>query len=215
MTPFWLWVSAGCAACGLVGFSAVRLGVRRLWSEGAATSPPARQIVRQVAAVAAPERQERERLAAAPAPEPEMSWPAQPRAPEIVARVAALGERPETALPARASEPAETALPARASEPAETAAPADTSKPAETAAPARTSKPAATPRPAPAPTGPRPESAKLALWARQVKAGERKMSIATDGCRVTWNRTCKHGHPSWLVHLGYLKRHHLPRHTPR
>ena len=47
---------------------------------------------------------------------------------------------------------------------------------------------------------------KLALWASQVKAGERKMSIATDGCRVTWNRTCKHGHPSWLVHLGYLRR---------
>jgi hypothetical protein len=58
----------------------------------------------------------------------------------------------------------------------------------------------------PAPTGPEPEAAKLALWARQIKAGERKMSIATDGCRVTWNRTCKHGHPSWLVRLGYLKR---------
>jgi hypothetical protein len=54
------------------------------------------------------------------------------------------------------------------------------------------------------------------MWARQVEAGARKMSIATDGCRVTWNRTCKHGHPSWLVHLGYLKRHQPPqRHNPR
>jgi hypothetical protein len=69
--------------------------------------------------------------------------------------------------------------------------------------------------PAPAPTSDRPDATKLALWARQIKAGERKMSIATDGCRVTWNRTCKHGHPSWLVHLGYLKRHQLPRHNPR
>ena len=49
-----------------------------------------------------------------------------------------------------------------------------------------------------------PDAAKLTLWARQVVAGERKMSMATDGCRVTWNRVCKHGHPTWLVHLGYL-----------
>lgn len=69
--------------------------------------------------------------------------------------------------------------------------------------------------PPPAPTSDRPDAKKLALWARQIRAGERKMSIATDGCRVTWNRTCKHGHPSWLVHLGYLKRHQLPRHNPR
>jgi hypothetical protein len=46
----------------------------------------------------------------------------------------------------------------------------------------------------------------LALWASQVEAGTRKMSIATDGCRVTWNRVCKHGHPSWLIHLDYLSR---------
>ena len=31
------------------------------------------------------------------------------------------------------------------------------------------------------------------------------MSVATDGCRVTWNRTCKHGHLTWLVYLGYLE----------
>ena len=75
--------------------------------------------------------------------------------------------------------------------------------------------PQAAQAPAPAPTAARPDAKKLALWARQVKAGERKMSIATDGCRVTWNRACKHGHPSWLVHLGYLTRHQLPRHNPR
>jgi hypothetical protein len=56
----------------------------------------------------------------------------------------------------------------------------------------------------PVPSGPQPESEKLELWARQIKAGERKMSVATDGCRVTWNRTCKHGHSTWLVYLGYL-----------
>ena len=29
-TPFWLWVSVGCAICALFGFSVVRLGARRL-----------------------------------------------------------------------------------------------------------------------------------------------------------------------------------------
>ena len=68
-----------------------------------------------------------------------------------------------------------------------------------------------------APTAPEPEAEKLALWARQIKAGERKMSVATDGCRVTWNRTCKHRHPSWLVYLGYLEAGPPPpkRRTPR
>lgn len=76
--------------------------------------------------------------------------------------------------------------------------------------------PAARATPAPAPTAPQPEAATLALWTRQVKEGERKMSLATDGCRVTWNRTCKHGHPTWLVYLGYLKRQPSPkRHNPR
>jgi hypothetical protein len=56
----------------------------------------------------------------------------------------------------------------------------------------------------PEPTAAAPPVAKLILRASQVKAGTRKMSIATDGCRVTWNRSCKHGHPSWLVHLRYL-----------
>ncbi len=58
------------------------------------------------------------------------------------------------------------------------------------------------------PTAEQPAPEKLALWAGQVRAGERKMSLATDGCRVTWNRICKHGHPSWLVALGYLDPEH-------
>jgi hypothetical protein len=82
------------------------------------------------------------------------------------------------------------------------------------AAPARRSATAM--RPAPAPTVQQPEAEKLALWARQVKAGERTFSLATDGCRVTWNRRCKHGHPSWLVHLGLLAPRQAPRrHRPR
>jgi hypothetical protein len=59
-------------------------------------------------------------------------------------------------------------------------------------------------RPRPRPTAPQPEDRQLALWASQIEAGTRKMTVATDGCRVTWNRTCKHDHPSWLVFLKYL-----------
>jgi hypothetical protein len=65
---------------------------------------------------------------------------------------------------------------------------------------------AAVSRPPPAPTVPRPEADKLALWARQVRDGERTFTLATDGCRVTWDRRCKHGHRSWLVHLGLAPR---------
>jgi hypothetical protein len=65
---------------------------------------------------------------------------------------------------------------------------------------------AALERPAPPPTVARPEADKLALWARQVRDGERTFTLATDGCRVTWNRRCKHGHRSWLVHLGLAPR---------
>ena len=56
----------------------------------------------------------------------------------------------------------------------------------------------------PEPTGDRPDDQMLALWASQVVAGARKMTVATDGCRVTWNRSCKHGHPSWIVYLDYV-----------
>jgi hypothetical protein len=50
-----------------------------------------------------------------------------------------------------------------------------------------------------------------------VKAGQRTFSVATDGCRVTWDRRCKHGHPTWLVHLGLLSQHRPAprRHRPR
>jgi hypothetical protein len=80
----------------------------------------------------------------------------------------------------------------------------DSLPPVREAPPAVPPAPEAAPHPYPAPTAPEPDPAKLALWARQVKAGERKMSLATDGCRVTWDRRCKHGHPTWLVQLGYL-----------
>lgn len=56
----------------------------------------------------------------------------------------------------------------------------------------------------PVPTAPQPEEHKLVLWASQIEVGARKMTVATDGCRVTWDRRCKHGHPSWLVELEYL-----------
>ena len=37
------------------------------------------------------------------------------------------------------------------------------------------------------------------------------------GVEVTWDRRCKHGHPSWLVHLGLLSPRRQPprRHRPR
>jgi hypothetical protein len=114
-------------------------------------------------------------------------------------------------LKARAVDPASTPVwelpPTPAQEPVAAAATTIREPPPASAAPRR-------PR---APTAPEPKSKKLALWAHQIKAGERKMSIATDGCRVTWNRTCKHGHPSWLVHLGYLEPAPPPpkRDTPR
>ena len=116
---------------------------------------------------------------------------------------------PEAAMPTRL-EPARTVI-------SVAAAPAvERVRPTRPAAPRAKKAAVAEAAPAPAPTAARPEAAKLALWARQVKAGERRMTIATDGCRVTWNRACKHGHPSWLVHLGYLKRQPSPkRHNPR
>jgi hypothetical protein len=129
-------------------------------------------------------------------------WHAMPedaRSPVPVAAVAApVRELPAAPLPALPPEP-----PAAASRP----------EPRTHAASSRSTaakRHSATTR-RPAPTAPEPDAEKLALWARQVKAGERKMSIATDGCRVTWDRTCKHGHPTWLVRLGYLERPRPPR----
>ena len=162
MTPFWLWVSAGCALSALFGFAAVRLGARKLGGGSWQVEEPV-QTARRL-------------------PRPAVLTP-----PAIDVGVRpALVEVP----PVREQPEPPVEHPAR--------------------------KAAAAPQvPAPAPTTSRPDAKKLAAWARQIKAGERKMSIATDGCRVTWNRTCKHGHPSGLVHLGYLKRHQLARHNPR
>lgn len=149
MTPFWLWVGAGCVACGLAGFSTVRLAARRLM--------------------------------AVPQEAPQATRSATPPTATVDASASAVRARP----PGPAAPRTRKIALAKAT-------------------------------PAPTPTADRPEAEKLALWARQVRAGERKMSVATDGCRVTWNRVCKHGHPSWLVHLGYLKpRPPLERHTPR
>ena len=125
-------------------------------------------------------------------------------------RPAGSGEAP--AVVAASTAPVRERAEHRPPTPAEPATP----RSAATRAPARRrAAPAA--RPAPAPTAARPEAEKLALWARQVKAGERTFSLATDGCRVTWDRRCKHGHPSWLVHLGLLSpRRAAPRrHRPR
>jgi hypothetical protein len=158
---FWIWVSAGCALCGLAGFSTARLGTRKLLASGERERRPREDAARLRMPLAA--------ATAAPVREP----------------------APRTAAPRGAAPPRRPRV-------------------------ARSTGPSATSSPPPAPTSERPEPARLALWARQVKAGERKMSIATDGCRVTWNRTCKHGHPSWLVYLGYLKRVPSPkRHNPR
>ena len=161
MTPFWLWMSAGCALSALCGFSLVRFGVPGL------------------RAVAAPRLERRPAL--------------EPQAPAVVASAPAVLERASRSPRATAGS---ATLPPRA-------------------APVRRT-PAAVSRPAPAPTGERPEAEKLALWARQVRDGQRTFSLATDGCRVTWDRRCKHGHPSWLVHLGLLKPRATPaRHRPR
>ena len=177
MTLFWLWVSVGCAVSALIGFSTVRLGARRLGTDGWDTPG-------QV-------------------PEPSASPPE--RAPEVVATASPLPELP--VRPAAARTRQVTAKQTTAKQ-----------RPQKRAQPKTTKSRPTQPKPAqavPSPTAPRPDAEKLALWARQVKAGERKMSVATDGCRVTWNRTCKHGHPTWLVHLGYLRRNYLPRNNPR
>lgn len=75
---------------------------------------------------------------------------------------------------------------------------------AEPAAREPAPQPRAEAAPGSEPTAERPRDEQLALWASQVAAGTRKMTVATDGCRVTWNRSCKHGHPSWIVYLDYI-----------
>ena len=50
----------------------------------------------------------------------------------------------------------------------------------------------------PTPTSEEPDAETLeALWLTG-------RSIATDGCPVAPNATCVHGHPSWLLRLGFL-----------
>lgn len=124
-----------------------------------------------------------------------VSIPVRAELPEDVVRLPPADLVPEPPVEPRAAEPRQRAT--------------------RTRAPATARRAAATRTPAP--TAPRPKAEMLARWASQIKAGERKMTIATDGCRVTWNRTCKHGHPSWLVRLGYLKVPRPPnaRDTPR
>ena len=191
MPGFWFWVGVGCAASAVCGFVLMRFAAPRL---------PKFRIVDHAVAPAAGETADpallAEPVAAAPAGGPEGART--PRA------------QPPGRAPARTPKAPEP--PARAPARAPTARRhAAAARPA-TAAARRT----ATPR-APEPTVPEPSPVQLILWSRQVTAGERKMSLATDGCRVTWDRTCRHGHPTWLVHLGYLESTRVPldRHTPR
>lgn len=51
----------------------------------------------------------------------------------------------------------------------------------------------------PDPTEPPPNDEQLAEWAFfDSTAG------ATDGCTVESDGVCEHGHPSWLIHLGFI-----------
>lgn len=50
----------------------------------------------------------------------------------------------------------------------------------------------------PKPTKPQP---KVQTLERQSSNG---IVSATDGCRVEPDGTCQHGHPSWLLYLGYI-----------
>jgi hypothetical protein len=210
MMTFWLWVGAGCVACALAGFSAIRVGGRLLsLLDGISEAPVRKRPARQepiipvrprppVAVWSAPDVRARP---ARPAPSSTKVAPAQaatrpaPVAPgRVLSRQGGTGEGPvqERLMPRESHTPV-----AVWSAPDVRARPTRRAPPSTKVAPARTATP-------PAPTAPQPQAEKLALWARQIEAGQRKMSIATDGCRVTWNRTCKHGHPTWLVHLGYV-----------
>jgi hypothetical protein len=174
---YWIWVCCGCAASAAGGFSFMRFAVSKLPNQAVGAESIA--VWNEVPEVM------------------RMVEPAAAGATAVRERPVAPRSRPERPLP-EGSAPEVRTAPRERVTPATTAA----GKPAPTAA----AKPRKAAKRAPAPTAPEPQAAKLARWARQIEAGERTMSIATDGCRVTWNRTCKHGHPSWLVRLGYLKR---------
>ena len=51
----------------------------------------------------------------------------------------------------------------------------------------------------PKPTIPEPDQDMVADWILDVTLPE-----ATDGCTVEPDGTCPHGHPSWLLVLGYV-----------
>jgi hypothetical protein len=187
----WLALAMACALSGALGFSAVRLGmatsrgtagyVRRrpvpvMPSARSGTFPPPARPGTLPPPAAAPAR------AATPPP-------------ATTANAGTTRARHSRSVWERTIPPERTTRrPARRVPPQEP-------KPV----PHQRAKPVPPQRPsAPKPTVAQPHERQLALWASQVAAGTRTMSLATDGCRVTWNRRCKHGHPSWLVHLEYL-----------
>ncbi len=50
----------------------------------------------------------------------------------------------------------------------------------------------------PMPTTKRPTVERLKKWMREC------YSCTTDGCRVEPDGWCMHGHPSWLLYLGFI-----------
>jgi hypothetical protein len=50
----------------------------------------------------------------------------------------------------------------------------------------------------PEPTEPEPDIEQIELWITD------SVVDATDGCRVEPDGICPHGHPSWLMYLGYI-----------
>lgn len=51
----------------------------------------------------------------------------------------------------------------------------------------------------PEPTEEQPDEGDIEEW----MSGEGGCE-ATDGCWVELDGTCEHGHPSWLLHLGWI-----------
>jgi hypothetical protein len=196
VTSFWIWIAAGCACSALFGFSVVRFGARIGNLREVVESPPPVPVSRERALPTLAEE--------APPPPTLTEEPLPPPT---------LAEEPSLPL-ALAEDSAATPTVVR-ERPAPRRRRAQPDRALLLSVPDLAPKMRA--RSPLAPTAPEPEGEKLALWARQIKGGERKMSVATDGCRVTWNRTCKHHHPSWLVYLGYLEPGPPPpkRHTPR
>ena len=175
----WLWLLLACAAVAAVAFCLVRLGPARLRRGRAPAEIASAAGGRELPAPAAA-REATPDVAQEAAPAAAQPSPRRPRA-----------LRPPAASTAAAGK-------ASVSRATHRAADAPTTKAKAANARARTA--AAVPDP----TAEQPQDDKLALWASEIAARDRKMTVATDGCRVTWDRTCKHGHPSWVVHLGYL-----------